>query len=327
MASNTYRKPPLDLDEVEEEKNNKALTDYRPHDAQFGWDDSSGNFPLQLKEWDCKLPPGFLLIYGGKRRSGKSVHIKWLLRQNNPDQYKLVVVMTYTPESGAYQGMVGEKWVHDGWDPTLATKLIERGKKLVAKNGEEHPDNKTLLILDDIISREFHDDKIMESIATRGRHVDIDVILTTQYPLAIGTKVRTNADVYVGFELDSGLEEDQVIKTYFHRLRGAALDVYEAYTEGYNGMVALKHARTRKVVEKFATTLADPDAEDFEMGSEKQRKAAIEWRKSKENKRNADCGDGGGDFSGDGSCGDGSGSSISERIAAGVNTAGADFST
>ena len=27
----------------------------------------------------------------------------------------------------------------------------------------------------------------------------------------------------------SGLEEDQVIKTYFHRLRGAALDVYEAY--------------------------------------------------------------------------------------------------
>ena len=276
-----YQKAPQDIDEAERAREIR----YQKNLTELSFDEKAGEWPLELPDWDGKLPPGFLVIYGGKRRSGKSVHIRWLLQNNDPDQYLLCLCMTRTPETGAYQGLFGEEWVHNGWNPELAKRLIETGKANVKKNGEKSAKNKILLVLDDIIGEQFHDDKTMNDFAALGRHYDIDIIVTTQYPKAINPKVRTNCDVFIGFELDSRREEEAIINDYFSRLGKAALPVYEHYTEGYNAIVALKHERARELTKKFKHSLADPDIEDFPMGCPEQRKEAERWTRERKSKQ------------------------------------------
>lgn len=334
------RKAPQTLDEVDEQNRKDALKkiDFRVNTTNMAWDPVTGDFPVTLGEWDMQMPPGFLMIYGGKRRSGKSVHLRHWLYSNNPDQWQLALVMTNTPQTNVYQPIVGEQWVVGGWDPYLVQKLFAQGKKNVAKNGESHPKNKILLILDDIIGEGFHDDDVMSMIATRGRHFDISVILTTQYPHAIHPKVRTNSDVFIGFELDTQREYESVVQNYFYHLGKAAWALYSHHTTGtYTGMVSLKHAKGADPVKRYAITTAPPPPENeldlpqFEIGAPEQRQAARKYqdylreRKSNMESQNGTSTDDSGSFCGRGCDGEASGSDITRRIHEGVSIAKAEY--
>ncbi len=243
-----------------------------------------------LPEWDLELPPGYLIIYGGKRRSGKSFHIRYLLSTLPRDFYKMAIVMTRTPQTNAFQGLVGPEWVHPGWNPALARQYMEAGAKNVDKNGEGHKDNRMLLIMDDIIGgevKDIHNDHVIDDMATLGRHYDIDVIITTQYPHALSPRVRNNCDLYIGFEVSGKMEFDSVINTYCYRLGDfrAAAAVYERYTEGYKAFVALRHIRERDIVKRYNYTLAPEEpVKDFPIGCEVQQKSAIAWTKARKSK-------------------------------------------
>jgi hypothetical protein len=70
-------------------------------------------------------------------------------------------------------------------------------KRLIKLNGGKKDEEcaHVLLVLDDCVSDvNFHTAKAFEKLFTRGRHIKISLIITTQYPYLIPPVARINTD-------------------------------------------------------------------------------------------------------------------------------------
>jgi len=203
----------------------------------------------ELKRWEPnepthRLPPGFFLILEGSRRIGKSEFMKWLLF-NYRNDFDLVIVMTETPHNGFWQPIVGNLWVHNGWNPILMRRLLDSQNKLkeeeVKRNAKPR---RVLIVLDDIIGeRKIHDDSLLSRLATQGRHFNISVCLATQDAKAIHPVLRNNCDVCVIFHQKNTRSKEAV----WHDFLGAfadkrlAMDILNRYTQNHDCIVVENH--------------------------------------------------------------------------------------
>lgn len=198
---------------------------------------------FDVKDEKNKLPEGFFLICEGARRSGKSEFLKWLL-YHYKDDFQLALVCTETPQNGFWQPMIGNKWVHNGWDPFMVEKLLDEQRK--EKDREKHERNyksrKVLLILDDIIGdrRHIHEDAVLNKLAVQGRHFNISICLTTQEPHAIGTALRNNCDMVVIFQQKSQRAKKSVCDDFLGfkmDFEWQSKDLLKTYTENHNCII------------------------------------------------------------------------------------------
>lgn len=199
------------------------------------------------EEHQLPVDDGFFIILEGARRIGKSVFLKWLL-QFYVDAFDLAIVLTETPMNGFWQPIVGNKWVHYGWNPYLVEQLLEEQIKIRQKHetqerfggGTGERARHVLLILDDIIGQKrFHDDDVIGRLASQGRHFFISVVITTQDPKAIGTKLRQNADVAVIFQQKNFRAKESVYEDFLNsfKTKDEAVALMSRYTKGHDCIV------------------------------------------------------------------------------------------
>ena len=182
-----YEKNDYDVEKRVREDERKKNIDIFSRKTEFHYDPKLG-YPEELEEFDpTTLPHDFFVILEGRRRIGKTFFAKWLLSFYQ-GVHEIVIVMTKTSMNGFWQPIVGPSFVHQGWKPEIVTGLIERNRERVEKMGKEAEGNKVLVILDDIISENIHDDKVIAQLAVEGRHYDIAVLIMTQKPKAVNTK-------------------------------------------------------------------------------------------------------------------------------------------
>lgn len=165
----------------------------------------------ELKLFDVKndrLPENFFIICEGSRRVGKSIFLKWLL-YNYKTAFDLALVCSETPHNGFWQPIIGNSYVHNGWDPFLVEKILADQVKEKEKESKDYlkryKARRVLIILDDIVGdrNHIHEDQILNRLAVQGRHFNISIALTTQEPHAIGTALRNNCDMAVIFQQKS----------------------------------------------------------------------------------------------------------------------------
>jgi hypothetical protein len=142
-----------------------------------------------------------------KRHSGKSQLIKYIIKLYGHQFKKIFVVCPSEAVNKFYSDIIPPENIFDEykeeWMDTLMKRLtkINSGKK---DNESAH----ILLILDDCVSDiNFHASKSFEKIFTRGRHLKISIILTTQYCYLIPPVCRVNCDyILVGQMNKQGLK-------------------------------------------------------------------------------------------------------------------------
>lgn len=244
------KRPPSSKLDVEKVKTTNIKPEFYPEVPKLD--------VFDVTDKENKLPPGFFVICEGSRRVGKSIFLQWLL-YHYIDDFDLALVFTETPHNGFWQPMVGNQYVHNGWDPFVVDKLLDEQVKEVEK--EKHaliPGNikarRVLLILDDIIGdrRAIHEDVTLNRLAVQGRHNRVSVCLTTQEPAAIGTALRNNCDVCVIFQQKSKRSKKCVTEDFLDfKLKGEWMsrDLLDTYTENHNAilvkMCELKHVKTK----------------------------------------------------------------------------------
>ena len=284
MAAKAAKEPPTKKrrlsEQTEEEKKEKEekvesaipKTPQNPKTEKIEYEkpcpgSSSSCIPQELptlREWDPRrlqdnVKDGFYLVMAGKRRTGKSTFLKWLLQWYS-DEFSIVWCMTTTKQSGFWQFFVGDKWTFDHWDPWAVMQILKRQRTVVSKFGKDSPEakkNRVLLILDDVATEKLHDDPIFISLATQGRHFLMSVAILTQYPKVIGPKCRENTDCAFIFYQQTELNKETICNDYISDMRKRdAMCLIDRNTEGHNVVIA-EQQTTHVIADKLFKSTGD----------------------------------------------------------------------
>lgn len=245
---------------------------------------------VELEEWDpTTLPDNFFLVLEGKRRTGKSTFAKWLL-QWYQDRFALVWVMTRTKVSGYWQDIVGEQFTFDDFYPSAIGRLLERNDALVKKYGEESEQAKelgsTLIILDDVISGNVHNDPIFKLLAVEGRHHLLSIILMTQDPKAISPLVRDNADLAVVFNQKTFRNKESIWSDFMNDIpKETAFALLLRYAIEHNALICVQTNLNTDINKNFSKSTGDKTklwAKGYALGSDDQKSMVFQERRQRE---------------------------------------------
>lgn len=179
---------------VEEEKKNPEVV----HTTASGVDKNKYGTvvcDIELRKFDPTLIqkfPDASIMYYGKRRTGKStclMNILWVMHKFFPGGG--VVISATEKFNHAFAKHFHKEMIYDGWDPLLNQLLYER-QQVVPK---KHPFWRQVCVIDDMAADEdTRDNPDLNKFAMNGRHLGIQIHVTTQWPTAIAPRVRGNAD-------------------------------------------------------------------------------------------------------------------------------------
>lgn len=139
------------------------------------------------------------IVSYGKRRSGKSTSMdNWLFHclQHLP----FGIVMTRTKMNGFWQQRVPDRFVFQlsqSFRGDILEALIDRQTKMIKKYGKEDPRTFAFIILDDVIAdqKQIRYTPALNSFFVEGRHLNITILITSQYIKGIGPMLRGNCDL------------------------------------------------------------------------------------------------------------------------------------
>ena len=158
----------------------------------------------------------FLLLGIGSVRSGKTNTLINMMR-NDDEKYGTsyfddVLVISNTIDNDPKGKFLKDAFrVENHFENRFVDDLVEHQKK--QKRDEM---NTALLILDDIISKDFKKttSNSINSLATRFRHYELSMMIFTQSFRAVSTMIRSNATDIMIFRQQSSKEMEKIIEEY-----------------------------------------------------------------------------------------------------------------
>jgi hypothetical protein len=129
-----------------------------------------------------------------KTLSGKSELIKYIYLKEKNNFNKTFVFSSTEDVNNFYKNFIDEKCIYNKisnkWFEILTSKLKE-----LSMNNEKLPN--ILIIFDDVSGDDFLKSKILADIFTKGRHLNISVIVILQYLKSVPPIIRTNTSFIV----------------------------------------------------------------------------------------------------------------------------------
>ena len=116
-----------------------------------------------------------------KRCSGKSILLKHLVNSEKHKFSKIYVICPTEKINKFYSDIVNDECIFDSYNENWMNKLID---KMTEVNANKPPKERKhiLLILDDCVSdHNFHQSPTIKKLFLRGRHINISLLITTQY--------------------------------------------------------------------------------------------------------------------------------------------------
>ncbi len=142
----------------------------------------------------------------GARGSGKSLLIRNLLLRDDMlkkvfKKPNYIVIICPSLSNGDYSEIEGKNvYKYDHYDPNIINHLIQVQQNIIEKHSRKDA-NEILLILDDVLdSGALNHHSAVEKIYSRGRHVNINVILVSQQLNRVSKTMRVNSDYMIFFQ-------------------------------------------------------------------------------------------------------------------------------
>lgn len=173
-----------------------------------------------------------------KRNSGKSVLINYLVSSNLDKFSKVFVICPTEQVNHFYKDIVDEDCIFDEWDEEWVERLI---KKMTAVNAGKKKNTATniLLVCDDLVAdANLHQSPTFKRLFTRGRHIYISIIFTTQYLLQVPPVTRGNSDYVLCGQMNA--QSLKILCDEFHAGdidKKEFLDLYRRATRDYGFFV------------------------------------------------------------------------------------------
>jgi len=129
-----------------------------------------------------------------KRCSGKSVLLKHLVEAEKHKFNKIFVICPTERINRFYKDITDDECIFDNYNEIWMNKLIDKMTEINANKSAKERKH-ILLILDDCVSdHNFHQSPTIKKLFLRGRHINISLLITTQYIYLISPSMRNNLD-------------------------------------------------------------------------------------------------------------------------------------
>ena len=163
---------------------------------------TSAHVNFNIKKFDMKrIPQDAVVIFIGRRRTGKSTLVRDLLYQHQ--DMPLGTVISGTEESNSFYGkMIPPLFIHGEFSPIVLSNFVKRQKMIMSriqqdiqKGIKSKIDPRSFMILDDCMYDDsWTHDKNIRYLFMNGRWLKAFFLITMQYPLGIQPALRTNVD-------------------------------------------------------------------------------------------------------------------------------------
>lgn len=201
-SSSSHRPP-----EPDRRPNNPSLSNPK-FEAQQILADATGEdiTNLPLNEFIPGINPDIgvfttVTVYG-KRKSGKSVFIKWFL-QFYKHEIPWYWVFTLTQLNSFYESWIAEKFIIPSFNPEALTRIMQRQAK--AREMSEHKPGlnpRACVIWDDYNGKDIKYNDTLANYYYTGRHFFTLNIFAAQHITLTPPPIRTNTDLVVLFNTD-----------------------------------------------------------------------------------------------------------------------------
>jgi hypothetical protein len=239
---------------------------------------------LELKKFDMRSikfhststenkAPVIVLI--GKRDTGKSFLVRDLLyyQQDIP----IGTVISGTEEGNGFYGrMVPKLFIHNEYNTAIIENILKRQRtvlKQIKKEMETYKrtniDPRAFVILDDCLyDNSWSRDKMMRLLFMNGRHWQVMLIITMQYPLGIPPALRTNIDYVFILRENYIANRRRIYENYAGMFPTfeSFCQVMDQCTENYECLVIYNNSKSNKLYEQVFWYKADSH-NDFKLGS------------------------------------------------------------
>lgn len=234
-----------------------------------------GKKTLALKPFDMSsVPPGKVIVFIGKRMTGKSFLVRDLLYHHR-DQ-PIGTVISPTEQANKFFGKIlPSAFIYDEYTPQLLDNVVKRqlmiGQHIDKQKmlyGSCNIDPRSFLLLDDCLyDNKWINDKNMRYLFMNGRHVHCTLIITMQAPLGIPPQLRQQID-YV-FILRENVINNR--KRIYDNYAGMfpSFDIFcqvmDQTTENYECLVINSNTQSNKLTDQVFWYKAS-DHPDFKIG-------------------------------------------------------------
>lgn len=168
------KKNPQNEKEPNKKKNEEPsfeIQDFRAH-----FDDEMNNFvnfrPRRfIPHIQPKLDLFSTITLYGKRRTGKSVFVKWFV-QSYKRYFPWIWVFTKTQQNNFYKSFIPEKFILPKFDAGALKKIMERQKTAIKKHVDEDSNlnPRAMLIWDDYPGNDIKFNETLDEYYFTGRH-------------------------------------------------------------------------------------------------------------------------------------------------------------
>lgn len=176
-----------------------------------------------------------IIVACAKRNSGKSFLLAHIVKYYKPyfDQIFLICPTETVNQFWTKNNLVKNQFVFDTYHDEFIGRIIEKATKMKEKGITK----RVLIILDDVCSdAKIHHAKNLKKVLTRGRHINISLLITAQYANHIPPVARNNADYFmVGQMNKEGI--DTIFKDFSILSRDEFMDMYTEATKDYSFLV------------------------------------------------------------------------------------------
>ena len=190
--------------------------------------------------------------------AGKTVLLKDIISKIHK-RYKKIHLMSRTAKLQSAYDFVPRSMITDDYDEE---KMISIWDQQIKAKDEGRPIENILVILDDVIaSKSFTKSKMLDEIAISGRHLNITVIILSQYFISLKPRIRENIRIAIAFSMANKKEREKFINQFLSADTFGAGELLFKNITGtkYQTIIIQKYKTGEPINNRVKKYIADPN--------------------------------------------------------------------
>jgi hypothetical protein len=215
-----------------------------------------------------------VIILLGKRNTGKSFLIRDLLYYHQDIPIGTVISGTEAG-NGFYNKIVPKIFIHNEYESPLIEKVLQRQKIVMKQYNKDletykktSVDPRTFVILDDcLFDNKWTRDVLMRCLFLNGRHWQVMLVITMQYPLGIPPILRSNIDYVFILRENIMSNRKRIWENYASMFPTfeSFCSIMDQTTENYECLVIHNNSKSNKIQDQIFWYKAE-SRPDYKLG-------------------------------------------------------------